>query len=144
MLREALLAAGILNVVMLVCAAALFSVPVMAPEIAADLGVQPTLVGGYSGVLWSASLVSSFASGRLIARFGAMGVSQLSVAICAVGLLAGALGTLPTFLIASIVIGLAHGLETPASSQLLARLAPPRDQPLVFSSNKPACRSAAY
>jgi len=133
MLREALLAAAVLNAVMVACSMSLFAVPVLAPAIAADLGVETTLVGVYSGILWAASVATSFSAGPLIARFGAMGVSRLCVGLCAIGLACAGFGTLPAFFCASVAIGLAHGIETPASSQLLARLTAPRDQPLVFS-----------
>lgn len=133
MLREALSAAAILNFVMLACSASLFSVPVMAPEIAADLGLSTNYVGVYSGLLWTCALLTSYGSGPLIARFGPMGVSQLCLLWCALGLFIAALGTWPAFVLASIFIGLAHGVETPASSQLLARLTPAPQQPLVFS-----------
>lgn len=131
--REALTAAGILNFVMLACSASLFSVPVMAPEIAADLGLSTNYIGVYSGLLWTCALLTSYGSGPLIARFGPLGVSQLCMVSCALGLVIAALGTWPAFVLASIFVGLAHGVETPASSQLLARLTPARDQPLVFS-----------
>lgn len=133
MLPEAFRAAAILNLVMLACSASLFSVPVMAPEIAADLGLSANYVGVYSGLLWSCALLTSYGSGPLIVRFGPMGVSQLCMLSCALGLLIAALGTWPAFVLASIFIGLAHGVETPASSQLLARLTPAQHQPLVFS-----------
>ncbi|MFN0305297.1 MAG: MFS transporter [Burkholderiales bacterium] len=133
MLREALLAAFVLNLVMIACSVSLFSVPVLAPAIATDLAVDTTLVGAFSAIHWVASLVTSFAAGKLISRFGAIGVSQICLVLCGVGLVLGGIGTLSSIAVCAIVIGFAHGIETPASSQLLARLSPPRDQPLVFS-----------
>ncbi len=133
MLREALLAALVLNLVMIACSLSLFSVPVLAPAIATDLAVDTTLVGTFSAIHWVASLVTSFAAGKLISRFGAIGVSQICLVLCGLGLLLGGLGTLSSIALCAIVIGFAHGIETPASSQLLARLSPTRDQPLVFS-----------
>jgi MFS family permease len=132
-LREAMLAALVLNAVMMACAASLFSVPVLAPAIAADLGVDTTWVGTYSAIHWIASLVTSFAAGKVISRFGAIGVSQICLVLCGLGLVSGGMGMLSTFASSAILIGFAHGIETPASSQLLARLSPLKDQPLVFS-----------
>ncbi len=133
MLREALLAAFVLNLVMIACSMSLFSVPVLAPAIATDLAVETTLVGTFSAIHWIASLTTSFAAGRLIVRFGAIGISQICLVLCGFGLAFGGMGTLPSLAFAAILIGFAHGIETPASSQLLARLSPLRDQPLVFS-----------
>jgi MFS family permease len=132
-LREAMLAALVLNAVMMACAASLFSVPVLAPAIAADLAVDTTWVGTFSAIHWIASLITSFAAGKVISRFGAIGVSQICLVLCGLGLVFGGMGTLSTFALSAVLIGFAHGIETPASSQLLARLAPLKDQPLVFS-----------
>ncbi len=132
-MREALLAALVLNAVMMACAASLFSVPVLAPAIAADLAVDTTWVGTFSAIHWIASLITSFAAGRIISRFGAIGVSQICLLLCGLGLVFGGMGTLSSLALSAILIDFAHGIETPASSQLLARLSPIKDQPLVFS-----------
>lgn len=132
-MREALLAALVLNAVMMTCAASPFSVPVLAPAIAADLAVDTTWVGTFSAIHWIASLITSFAAGKVINRFGAIGVSQICLVLCGLGLVFGGSGTLSSLALSAILIGLAHGIETPASSQLLARLSPLKDQPLVFS-----------
>lgn len=132
-LREAYVAALTLNGVMLLAALAMFSVPVMAPAIAVDLAIDPALVGAYSAILWASSIVTSVGSGRLIARFGPFAMSQACVAVCALGAAVIAIGALPAFVVAAILIGLAHGVETPASSTLLARITPAAQQPLVFS-----------
>jgi MFS family permease len=43
------------------------------------------------------------------------------------------LGTLPALVAAGLLLGLAFGPETPASSTLLSKLATPRQRPLIFS-----------
>jgi sugar phosphate permease len=122
-----------LNGVMMVCSISLFAVPVMAPAIAADLGVSTTLVGPYMAITWGASVVTSLMAGALLARFGAMGVSQLCLLACAAGMVFGSTGLLTMLLLSAIVVGLAHGVETPSSSWLLARVTPAKQQPFVFS-----------
>ena len=77
--RPALLAASAVNVVMVLSMASVLAVPVMAPAISADTGLQASLLGAYSFVMWSAAtLVSGTVSG-LIARLGAPRVVQLSL-----------------------------------------------------------------
>ena len=61
-------------------AATLSTVPVLAPEIAAELGVDASLVGVYTGILFAASTLVLTASGWLIQQFGALRVNQLAVA----------------------------------------------------------------
>ena len=132
-LKQALATAAILNLVMLGGALALLAVPVMAPVIADELGLSTALVGVYSTTLWSASIVTSISSGRIIARVGAFRASQAVVVLCALGAIAARVGTVPFFIIGALLIGLAHGIETPASSAILARVTAPAQQPVVFS-----------
>ena len=82
---------------------------------------------------------ASLASGGFVERYGAIRVSQVGVLLCAAGL-AMVVGyaarpelLLPLLFVASVVIGLGYGPITPASSQLLARTAPPSRMALTFS-----------
>ena len=109
---------------------------VLAPEIARDFGVPAKLVGVFVGLLYVGSMTASLASGHFIARYGAIRVSQLCVLICAAGIAFVALlppAAVLLLAVAPIVIGLGYGAITPASSEVLARTAPPRRMALVFS-----------
>ena len=109
---------------------------VLAPEIARDFGVPTKLVGVFVGLLYVGSMTASLASGYFIARHGAIRVSQLCVLICAAGIAFVALlppSAVLLLTVAPIVIGLGYGAITPASSEVLARTAPPGRMALVFS-----------
>ena len=109
---------------------------VLAPEIARDFGVPAKLVGVFVGLLYVGSMTASLASGYFIARHGAIRVSQLCVLICAAGIAFVALlppAAVLLLAVAPIVIGLGYGAITPASSEVLARTAPPERMALVFS-----------
>ena len=109
---------------------------VLAPEVARDFGVPAKLVGVFVGLLYVGSMTASLASGYFIARHGAIRVSQLCVLICAAGIAFVALlppSAVLLLTVAPIVIGLGYGAITPASSEVLARTAPPRRLALVFS-----------
>ena len=109
---------------------------VLAPEIARDFGLPAKLVGVFVGLLYVGSMTASLASGHFIARHGAIRVSQLCVLICAAGISLVALlppSAVLLLALAPIVIGLGYGAITPASSELLARTAPPGRMALVFS-----------
>ena len=131
--RDTVAATAILNAVMLCGALAFFAVPVLAPAIATDLFVDTALVGAFSAMLWGSSMITNALAGHLIGRYGPMAMSQACVGFCAVGLAVAALGWIPLFVVAAVLIGLAHGVETPASSAILARLTPLAQQPFVFS-----------
>jgi len=112
---------------------------VLAPEIARDVGVAPRLVGVFVGLVYAGSMAASLVSGWFIERFGAIRVSQVCVLLCAAGTAAmpaiASAGTafVTLLAIAPLVIGLGYGPITPASSQILARTAPPGRMALTFS-----------
>jgi len=112
---------------------------VLAPAIAPALGLAPQLVGVFVGLMYAGGMAGSLASGGFIERFGAIRVSQACVLLCAAGiaLVAAAPGAaapaaalLP---VAALVLGVGYGPITPASSQVLARTAPPSRMALTFS-----------
>ena len=109
---------------------------VLATEIAPDFGLPAKLVGVFVGLLYVGSMTASLASGYFIARHGAIRVSQVCVLTCAAGI--GIIALLPStaapmLALVPIVIGLGYGAITPASSELLARTAPPHRLALTFS-----------
>lgn len=116
----------------LVSAAAL-TVPVFAVVAAADLGVPARLVGAYVGMIYVGAMFSSVLGGTLVLRFGAVGVSQVCLLLAAASLALTATAWLPAVIFSTLVMGIAYGPPTPASSHLLARLTPRRLMPLVFS-----------
>lgn len=132
-MRLALRAALLLNLVQVFTALSMFSVPVLAPAIAPDLGVSTTLLGAYSAILWSAGLVTSLLAGAIIARLGPLRTAQASLVLCALGLAAGAQGSLAALAVLPMLVGFGCGVETPAASQLLARITRPEERPFVFS-----------
>ncbi|MFO1307851.1 MAG: MFS transporter [Burkholderiales bacterium] len=112
------------------------AVPVLAPEIAADLGVPARWVGVFVGLVYLGAMGASFVSGAWIARLGAIRVSQTCVALCAVGIAgvaASGAGALPLVVLAAVTMGLGYGPITPASSHVLARTTPAARMNLVFS-----------
>jgi sugar phosphate permease len=133
MRRPDLAAAVALNGVMVLTILAVLSVPVLAPAIAAQTGLAPSLIGIYSVFMWSAAMLASGVAGTLIGLLGPVRVVQLSLAFCATGLAAGASGDLIALALAPFFIGLGCGVETPASSEILARLTRPERRAFIFS-----------
>ncbi len=108
-------------------------VPVLAPAMAPDLGVDASLAGLYAALAAAAALVGTLGVGGFVNRYGALRVSQVALAIAAVGLAMGAPAGVLLVALGSIPVGLGSTISTPASSHLLARVVPPRQQPLLFS-----------
>ena len=112
--------------------------PVLAPVVAPAFGVAPGLVGVFVGLVYVGSMTASLFSGALVARYGAIRVSQVCVLLCAIGLAllpiaAAAAAGVVLLAMAPLVIGAGYGPITPASSQVLARTAPPSRMALTFS-----------
>jgi len=111
---------------------------VLAPAVARDAGVAPALVGVFVGLVYSGAMAASLLSGHAIERLGPIRVSQLCVLLCAGGLALVPLATgsavsIAALVVGAVVIGLGYGPITPASSQVLARTAPPGRMALTFS-----------
>lgn len=121
-----------LTIQALVSAAAL-TVPVFAVVAAADLGLPARWVGAYVGLIYVGAMFSSVLGGTLVLRFGAVRVSQVCLLLAATSLSLTATAWLPAVVFSTLVMGIAYGPPTPASSHILARLTPRRFMPLVFS-----------
>lgn len=122
--------------IQVVMALGMLAVPTLAPEIAAEIGVEATLVGGFATLLWLAAIASSLVAGPLITRWGPLRMGQVCLVLYAVGLALAAHGSLVFLALAAIGIGFGCGPETPSSSALLARVAPTRWRNLVFSAKQ--------
>jgi len=109
------------------------SVPVLAPEASAAIGIDPRYVGIFSAVVYALATITSPIAGGLVARYGGVRVVQASVVSAALGLVLFALGHPAAVLLAAFAIGCGVGPVTPASSHILARQTPPALQPLAFS-----------
>ncbi len=97
----------------------LFSVPAIAPVIAANLHVPGTLVGVFVSLVYTVGIVSALVSPGFVHRYGATRITQV-VMVAVLGLLViGAGGTLVGLAVGAVVLGLAYGACAPASTHLL-------------------------
>ena len=114
-------------------AMAIMTVPVLAPQIAAHLDVEPSRIGLYSAVVFAGAIAFTSVAGSVVARFGGVRTSQIALALCASGLALTVSGWLPAVLIGGFAAGMGYGVATPAASHLLARTMPARHRGLAFS-----------
>lgn len=112
---------------------AVITVPALAPALGAALSVSPTLVGVYIAIVYAAAMLASLSGGAVVARFGAIRVSQMCLVLCAAGLAIGSLPSVLAAAVGAVLVGLGYGPVTPASSHLLARTTPAHRMSLVFS-----------
>ncbi|WP_426954510.1 MFS transporter [Muricoccus radiodurans] len=115
--------------------------PVLAPAIAAELGLAPALAGLHTALVYFGGLLSVPFSGALLKRFGGLRVCQMALVGIGCGLLVATLAspTLPLALsgallaASSFLCGLSHGPVTASGSHLLAPRTPPSRMGLIFS-----------
>ncbi|HTQ34747.1 MAG TPA: MFS transporter [Stellaceae bacterium] len=124
--------------VQIVIVMASLTVPVLASLIAPAIGVPAYLVGYYSGLIYLLAVLSSFATPRLVRRWGGIRLHQFMLVMTAAALLA-LLPALPAgFVLSGIVLGAAYGPMNPASTVLLARYTPSHLRSRVFSLKQTA------
>src|SRR5690242_12969838 len=111
---------------------------VIAPAIISDVRIDAVWVGVYFGLTAAGSLVAQLGCGSFIVRHGALRMSQISLAMIAVGTAIAAVGTPVMLVLSAIICGTGGAVSTPASSHLLSRVSPQRYLPLIFSMKQTA------
>lgn len=111
----------------------LITLPVVAPTVAASLGISTAYVGLYVAIAYAGAMTASLLAGGAVRRFGAIRASQAGLALCAAGVAACAIASPIASAIGALLIGMGYGPITPASSHLLARSTPAHRMSFVFS-----------
>ena len=107
--------------------------PVAAPEMSAETGLNVSLIGAYTGILYCVSFFTSLGCGGYIQRYGPLRVSQFSMFSLGTGLLLSSLGSIWSICLGAICMGIGSAVATPCSTVILAKLSPPKHAPLIFS-----------
>lgn len=112
---------------------AVFAPPVLAKQALPEMGIDPAWIGLQPTLVFIAATFSSTLSGVVVVRYNAMRVSQILVLLAAAGSALIATGDVVLGVLGSLLVGTALGPTTPASSHILARVAPRQMLPLIFS-----------
>ena len=109
------------------------SFPVIAPALAVNLGVEPSLVGYQVSLIYGTAMAGSPFMGNLVPRWGACRAMQIGLIATVLGLLLAMTASFPALVAGSILLGLSLSVMQPASAHLLFRLSPPENRNLIFS-----------
>lgn len=109
------------------------TVPVFAVRLADGIGVSATWIGVYVSLTYLSGMLSAVLCGPFILRYGAIRISQICLLIAAASLTLLTTSTLPLAILSALIMGIAYGPTTPASSHILSAQTPPKLMPLVFS-----------
>jgi MFS family permease len=110
-------------------AIALFAPGVLAPK----LGFAEREVSAFTTAVFAVGAATSVYGGLLASRLGPFAVASMCALAVAGSMMLVSFATLPALIAAGLLLGLAFGPETPASSTLLSKLATPQQRPLIFS-----------
>ena len=119
--------------VAVVSALVLNAVPILAPVAAEALSFSPEWIGYFISIVYVAGMLSALVSGNFIVRYGSFRVSQLGLALCALGLALVASGNLALIVLGALIMGIGYGPISPASSHVLGRTTSPERRSLAFS-----------
>jgi len=109
------------------------AVPILAPMAAETMAVSPEWIGYFISIVYVAGMLSALVSGNFIVRYGSIRVSQLGLALCALGLALVASGNLALIVLGALIMGIGYGPISPASSHVLGRTTSPERRSLAFS-----------
>jgi MFS family permease len=106
---------------------------VMMPAVAADLAIDPKLVGVFTAIIYGVAAATALAAAGPIVRLGAVRICQVALVMAAIGLALTGLASVLTTVLAVLFIGAAQGPINPASAHVLAQRVPRQWFGTVFS-----------
>jgi len=112
---------------------ATMTLPALAPEASASLGISSSLIGYQISILAGAMLVSLLLGGNLSTRWGACRVTQTGLTLLGLGCLIATGPNVAFFFTSALCLGLGYGLLSPAASHLLMRYTPAHRRNVLFS-----------
>jgi MFS family permease len=113
---------------------ALYSLPAVAPEVAADLHVNGTLVGSFVATAYGVGILSALLSPGMVRKYGGVRATQAVLAGAAGMLALASFGSgVAGLALAAVVLGIGYGAAAPASTHLLVPQTPPPVFNLVMS-----------
>lgn len=116
-----------------VAAVALFGISVIAPAAAPDIGVDATLIGVFSAIVYGSGMAGGLLTGSFADRFGAIRVGQILMLFTVFAVSILTLATPLAAILGAILLGLCYGPVNPVSTHILARVTSTKLRPLFFS-----------
>ena len=112
---------------------AIFAPAVLAPAAHDDIGFPASWVGIVTALTFVSATCGALFSGGVIARVGALRMSQFSLLLCGSGIALIASSNAWLIALGALVMGLGYGPVTPSSSAILADRTPERIRSFIFS-----------
>ena len=116
----------------------LLAPPIFAVVAVADVGLSIEWIGAYTLLVYGAAIMSAVLGGGLTSKVGPIRTSQYCLLLIGGGVSLLASANLWLIALGSLAIGIGYGPLTPAGSDLLKHVTPPRLQPVIFSIKQTA------
>jgi predicted MFS family arabinose efflux permease len=107
--------------------------PVVALALAADMGVEPSLIGYQMSIVYGAATLSAPWLSTGVNRWGACRATQVGLAFCVLGCLLAVTSNIVALVVASLFLGFSVTMMTPTSAHLLMRFTPAQNRVFLFS-----------
>jgi MFS family permease len=121
------------TLIQIIATATMLGLTPIAPHAGQSFGISPHMIGYQISLIYVFGALGSAFTGSLVARAGPVRVEQLALLLFAAGLLGLATSNLWLAALASALIGIGYGVQNPASSQILSRIAPAHQRNMIFS-----------
>ena len=107
--------------------------PVIAPPLAAEMGLAPATIGYLVSLAFgAATLIAPFTS-YAVSHWGACRATQVGLVLCALAMALALTASAAVLAVSALLLGFAMTLMTPASGHLLFRFSPPDKRNFIFS-----------
>jgi len=131
--RRGLVPVASMLAIQIVVSICVLSLGVMMPAVAADLGIDPKLIGVLTALTYLVAAVGALLAAGPIVRLGAVRICQAALLIGAAGLALNSLATIAATVAAVLLIGATQGPANPAAAHVLAQRTPREWFGIVFS-----------
>ncbi len=132
-MKELGVALALTLLVQALVSATVYAPAVLAPVAQGDAGVAASSIGIFIALIYGVAALSAPLGGTLIARHGALRVSQYCLLLSGCGLALCAFAHPVALIVGALLIGCGYGPVTPASSEILVTRSPERLRNLVIS-----------
>ena len=139
--RGAIIPLAATSGVQITAALTMFSVAVVAPVAAPEIGVDATLIGTFTAIAYGSGMLGGLLTGAFCDRYGAIRVGQIAMILACIGVVLLTLSHPVAAFFSAVVLGMSYGPVNPFSTHILARVVPPKNRPFFMSiraSGQPA------
>lgn len=107
--------------------------PIIAPKLAAEMSVQPSLIGYQMSLIYGTAMIASPLLSYMVPSWGACRASQVGLGLCVIAMALGLTSSLWALAGTSVLLGMSMSIMTPASAHLLIRFSPAENRNFIFS-----------